>query len=181
MLIRREDIPSSESVIIRSRPQVPGGSNTLAQILFNLRSIPGPDGVNGTELSSRELRDGLDALNLLPPGVDRSSKPESRIRDHILLLINDGNKPAVQPSDPANPRDRMALEDHRTAADLYKEAILDESYSLYGPLVQSALMSQYLFHAGRLTGSSPNRFDDDLEELVSLELENRLFAMEQSV
>jgi hypothetical protein len=178
--ILREGIPWSKDVILRATPMLPGGRNAMASMLFSLRQLPGPDGKIGTELSSRELRAGLVKLNMLPPGIDLADKAESRIQTRINLLINDGQQPAVQPSDPANVRDRLVMEDHRVAVEMYKNIILDDSFLTYGPMVQKALYSQLEFHRQRLMHGTadPNSFDDDITKFESNQMERFLSAAE---
>lgn len=178
--ILRDGIPWSRDVILRAMPMLPGGRNAMASMLFSLRQIPGADGKPGTELSSRELRAGLQKLNMLPPGIDMADKAESRIQTRINLLINDGQTPSVQPSDPSNVKDRLVMEDHRTAVEMYKNIILDDSFLTYGPPVQKALYMQLEFHRQRLMNGTadPNSFDDDITKFESNQMEQYLSAAE---
>jgi len=177
--ISREDIPPSQEVIIHSRPMLPGGRNALVSILFQLRNIPGQDGVNGSEVSSREFRQSLKELNILPPGISLADKAGSRIRTRVNLLIGDGQKPSIQPSDPATPG-RLIMEQHKVAIEILKEFILDDgSWESYSQVVKSALIQQLRFHQQYANASGgPNSFDDDIENLESLQMENFLSIAE---
>jgi hypothetical protein len=171
--ITKKQLPKSDEVLIRARPLLPGGRNTLASILFQLRQMPGEDGTVGTEVSSREFRQSLSEMNLLPPGLQLADKAAARIQNRINLLIGDSQKPAIQPSDPGNPQDRLAMENHKLAADMIKDIILDDSFLIYSDLVKRSLVQQFMFHHQRLYGSTqhPNLFDDDIEKLESLQAE----------
>lgn len=178
--VQQDNIPWSSEVIIKTAPLLSGGAKTFASILFQLKEIPGQDGKPGTEITSEEFRRGLMELNLLPPGVDAASRPETRIRTRINLLINDGQNPAIRPADPSNPNDRMVLENHRLAIEMFKDVILDESWNAYGPNVQKALLMEAEFHRSLDFGAAeaPNNFDDDGEKLASFQLEEFLAAAE---
>jgi predicted metal-dependent TIM-barrel fold hydrolase len=74
----------------------------------------------------------------------------------------------------------MMLEKHRLAMEMLKDAILDDSFESYSPLVQKALMTQLDFHRqwGMRSTEDPNNFDDDVEKLESLQMEQFLAAAE---
>lgn len=181
--ILRDGIPWSKDCLISSRKMSPGGRNAQLSMLFSLRQVPGQDGKPGTELSSREFRAGLMKLNALPQGIDMADKAESRIQTRINLLIGDGQTPQMQASSPGNVRDRLVMEDHRTAVDMLRNVILDDTFVMYGPEVQKSLMMQLEFHRARLLHGSgdPNAFDDDLTKFESRQLEEFLSAAEADI
>lgn len=180
LVILRNEIPWSDQVIIQPRPTLPGGRQTLAQILFDLRQMPGQDGVQGSAIPEREFRMGLAKLNLLPPGLEIFDKAEARIQTRINLLIGDGRNPAIQPSEPANPGDRLIMERHNLAVEMLRDVILDDSFMEYSPQVQSALLKQFEFHFQRLPNKmeQPGQFDDDLEKMDSAQMEEYLAIAE---
>ena len=174
--VLRDDMPWSHEVILRPRPQLPGGRNAMLSMLFELRKMPGPDGKLGTELKSGEFRQALREMNMLPPGINIENRAEARIQTRINLLIGDGQKSFMEASNPADTQDRLAMEDHRLAMDMLKDAILDDSWETYSPDVRQALKDQMEFHRLRTFGATehPNNFDDDNEKLDSLQMENFL-------
>lgn len=176
--ITKDQVPWSHQVIIHPKPLNAGGRQAQASLLFQLRKIPGQDGTPGTEISSREFRNALKKMNLLPEGIEVADKASARVQTRIDLLINDGQTPAIRPSDPKNPRDRMVMENHRLAIEMLKDVILDESWNTYGKAVQKALIDQIEFHRAHTFGAveHPNNFDDDIEKQVSLQMENFLSA-----
>lgn len=178
--IKREDVPWSREVIILPQPILPGGRQQLASVLFQLRSMPGQDGVQGSEITSREFRQSLYELNLLPPGFKLRNKAESRIQTRINMLIGDGQTPQIAPSNPENPNDRMVMEDHKLSVEMLKEVILDDSYLMYGPEVQKALATQLRFHNDRTfnTTQQPDTIDNNLEAAESIRIEHFLAAAE---
>ena len=178
--IQASDLPWSHQVNIIPRPLFAQGTRGLLNILFQLRQIPGPDGQTGTEISSREFRRTLQDMSLLPSGMDLGSKSEARIQTRINLLIGDGQRPSIQPSDPAGPPggDRLVMEDHQLSVEMLKEAILDSSWETYSPDVQRSLLIQLEFHNNHLAGAlgAPDQFDDDNEKLLSLQAKQHLDA-----
>jgi hypothetical protein len=72
------------------------------------------------------------------------------------------------------------MEDHRTAVEMYKNIILDDSFLTYGPPVQKALYMQLEFHRQRLMNGTadPNSFDDDITKFESNQMEQYLSAAE---
>ena len=174
--ILKDELPKSEEVLIRARPLLPGGRNTLASILFQLRQMPGEDGTQGTEVSSKEFRQALSEMNLLPPGLELADKAAARIQNRINLLIGDGKKPGMAPSNPGDSRDRLAMENHKLAAGMLRDVILDDSFLIYDDPVKRALVMQHMFHHQRVYGATthPNSFDDDLEKLESMQTEQYL-------
>lgn len=177
--VRRDDLPCSDKVILRARPLLAGGRQAMLSVLMQLKQLPGPDGRPGTEVTRKEFRRSLQEMNYLPPGLDSADTPEARIQTRINLLINDGQSPAVPPSDPRNTRDRLIMEDHKLALDMYRPVILDETFLTYSPQVQNALMQQLQFHRDRLARrQAPNDFDDDVDELISFQQEQFLSAAE---
>lgn len=178
----KDSIPSSDQVIILPTPLIAGGRQALVSILFQLRQMPGEDGVQGTEVSSQEFRQSLAELGFMPPGLKRQDKTASRIQTRINLLINDGKTPGTQPIDPTGPGDpRSLLEDHKTFVDMLKPVILDDSYLQYGPEVQKALLNEMKFHQDRTIGgiTPPDGFDDDIDKQEAIEMEN-FFAGEEA-
>ncbi len=178
--IQREDIPPSQNVIIKPRPILSGGRNQLLQMLFTLKQLPGKDGKPGTELSNQELRQSIYELGLMPPGLDLFNKAEARIQTRINMLIGDGQKPAIEPSDPGNPSDRLKMEKHRLAFTMLQDVVLDDAFLSYGPQVQQALTMQLEFHHQFAfnTTQDPNDFDNDVEALESEQMEQFLSASE---
>lgn len=174
--VLREQIPWSNEVILRPRPQLPGGRNALLSMLFELRKMPGPDGKPGTELKSGEFRQALREMNMLPPGINIENRAEARIQTRINLLIGDGQKPFSQASDPADIRDRLVMENHKLAMDMLRNTILDDSWETYSAQVRQGLKDQMEFHRMRTFGATehPNNFDDDNEKLDSMQMENFL-------
>lgn len=178
---QQHPLPWSSQVLIQSSPLLAGGVNAQLSMLFQLRQMPGPDGVQGTEISSREFRAALAKLNRLPRGLDLGDRASARIRTRINQLIGDTQRPAVPPSDPGNPNDRMVFENHRMAVEMYAEAILDDSFPMYAPPVQQALMMQLQFHRDRLMNAGvqhPQGFDDDVEKMLSSQIEQYASAAE---
>ncbi len=181
MLIKRDEMPSSQQVTLTPNPMMVGGRNAMMQILFQLRGMPSDDG-KGTEVKSREFRRSLRLMNANPPGLDLVDKAEQRILHRIGLLINDGQEPAVEPAMSGSfPEQKM--EDHRLAMELLKEKILDPAYGFYGPKVKMALNAELEFHAGSLSTAfpHPDRFDDDIEDEDAIRSENALDAEEQDL
>lgn len=175
-----EETRWSEGTVIEPMPMLPNGKNALVNMLFQLRNMPGQDGVQGSEISSREFRTSLRALGLIPPGLEIANRPEQRIQARINALINDGVTPAVQPADPANLNDRLVLEDHKMALEMLRDVILPESFMAYSPQVQQALQQEFQFHKDLVFSGSqhPNAFADDIEQVDSQIIENYLTAAE---
>jgi hypothetical protein len=75
----------------------------------------------------------------------------------------------------------MIMEDHNVALDMLRDVILDETFKMYGPAVQQALMKEIQFHLSHRHGATehPNNFDDDLDKMDSLFTESFLAAAEQ--
>lgn len=181
MLIKREEVPSSQQVTLTPNPMMVGGRNAMMQILFQLRGMPSDDG-KGTEVKSREFRRSLRLMNANPPGLDLVDKREQRILYRIGLLINDGQEPAIE-SAMSGKFPTQQMEDHRLAVELLKEKILDPAYGFYGPKVQAALNAELEFHANSLSKAfpHPDRFDDDIEDEDAIRSENMLDAEEQDL
>ena len=74
----------------------------------------------------------------------------------------------------------MILENHVIAMAMLKDAILDDAFDTYAPPVQKSLLTQLEFHRARAlsTTEEPNAFDDDVEKLESLQMEQFLSAAE---
>jgi len=177
--IRKEDFPAANMVVVRSRPMIPGGSQTRASILFQLRQMPGPDGRPGTELSRGEFRQSLQLLNLLPDGVKASEKTESRIQTRINQLIGDGMQPMAQPASLDNPQEIQQFEDHRTFVEMILPVILDDAFSVYGPMVKQSLIMEFDYHRTMIQGApKPSNFDNDPESHDSEQMERYMDASE---
>lgn len=178
--VLRKDLPWSHQVIVSPRPMLPGGINTLASILFQLRTMPGPDGKPGTEVSSAEFRRGLQEMNLLPPGLVLADKPSSRIENRINQLIGDTQKSFIQPSDPSDRTDRLVMENHRVAVDMLRNTILDDAWETYSSKVRAALVTQLRFHRQYLIGTAtqPSQFDDDIDQVEATQQEAFMAAAE---
>jgi hypothetical protein len=179
--VLRSQMPASEKILMHARPMVPGGRNSLISILFQMTQMPaGPDGKPGTELKPGEFRRALTELGFLPPGLDTANRAEARIRQRIRLLIGDGQKPAIPPSEPGRVEDRLIMENHRLSIEMLKDAILDEAWHTYSPEVQYALVQQRDFHRSFMHGETqqPNQFDDDLERVEDQQAAHRLSAAE---
>ena len=169
--------------MIRTRPMVPGGRNALVSILFQLKQMPGEDGKPGSELSPGEFRQALHELNILPPGLNLGDRASSRIRTRINLLIGDGQKPAMKPSEPGDTRDRLIMEDHTIAVRMLRDTMLDDAWETYGPQVQLALNRQIQFHRQFLANRAqhPDPFDNDISVLEERQTEAHLAAAEQDL
>jgi hypothetical protein len=177
----RNDVPSPGEVMISSRPMVPGGRNALLNILFSLTKVPGPDGKLGTELSPGELRRSLSELGVMPPGIDMANRPAARIETRINMLVGDGQKPLMRPSEPGNTNDRLVAENHRLSVEMIKDVILDESrWFSFGQQVQAVLIQQMRFHMSFMHGGTtqPNDFDNDMERQEMDQTEQFMAASE---
>ncbi len=181
MLIKRDDVPSSDHVIMTPTPIIPGGNATMLQMLFQLRTMPADDG-KSTSVSDSELRRSLRMMNMNPPGLELVDKVEQRINVRIGMLINDGQKPAIAPAtlETGGP---LMFEDHKKATELLKDAVLDPGFKFYSPEVQQALLLELQFH-GELTTQGfrqPDKFDDDVEDDDAQRSERDLDFAEQDV
>lgn len=181
MLIKQDDVPSSDQVILTPDPMMVGGRNAAMQILFQLRGMPSDDG-KGTEVKSREFRRSLRLMNANPPGLDLVDKREQRILYRIGLLINDTQSPAIKPA-MFGEAPEQGFEEHQLAIELLKEMILDPAYRFYGPEVKQALNAELEFHVLRESRSfpHPDRFDDDVDDEDATRSENFLDAAEQDL
>lgn len=176
----RDQRPWSRDVIIKPIPLLPNGRNTLVNMLMQLKQIPGENGQPGALLTDREFLRSLQIQGLIPPGIELADSPEMRIQSRVNRLINDTQKPAVQPADPGDPSDRMSLEDHREAVRQLRNVILEDTFLSYGDEVKKALFDEMRFHKDRLreTNSGPNAFDDDGEVFDAMAIENFMSAAE---
>ena len=181
MLIRREDVPSSERVSMSPNPLVPGGRNAMLQLLLQLRQTPSDDG-KGFEVSSAEMRRSLRIMNLNPPGLELVDEVEQRINVRIGLLINDGKAPAIQPAT-LETAGELRFEEHQKAVELLKAAILDPGYRFFGPKVKQALLTEMEFHGTFLASgfNHPLKFDDDVEDEDARLSERELDSAEQDL
>jgi len=180
ILISRNDIPASDAVIIHPSPILAGGIQTMINILFQLKGLPGDDGVVGSFVKRGEFMRSLREANMLPPAIDTSSRAEARIQTRIDLLINDGVNPATDPADLENPTETQIMEDHRMAINMLQDVILDESFRVYGPKVRRALLQEIDYHLKQTHGATehPDNVDDDLDKIDSMFTEEFLAAAE---
>ena len=179
MEISQDQVPSAQDVVISPNPVVAGGTNTLAQILFNLRSMPADDG-KGALLSEREFRRSLRMLNLAPPGLDVIDKEEERIQKRISMLIGNGQKPVIQGD---QGRALQAMENHQLAIDLLRDTILDPRFGVYSQAVQLNLLDELEFHRQFTFGATthPDQFDDDMDAAAAAQSERQVHAFENSL
>lgn len=178
--IQQDQIPWSEEVNIQTQPLVPGGVQSQLSILFNLRTIPGADGKPGTEINSREFRNSLARLGLLPPGVELENKASNRIQTRINLLMGDGQKPGI----PASISGRLRFEDHRLSMVMLKEVMLDDIvWGTLSPQVQQNLLDQLEFHQAFAseTTEHPDTIDDDLDKVDSARAEQNMSLAESDL
>jgi hypothetical protein len=181
--IQQSEVPWSEEVNVQSQPLVPGGVQTLLSILFNLRTIPGADGKQGTEINSREFRNALARLGLLPPGVELENRAANRIQTRINLLIGDGQRPTFPATDISSPG-RMIAEDHRLSIEMITEVMLDDTVWLgLSSDVQENLKTQLRFHTvyAVQTTEHPDSFDDDLDKVDSARTEQAMSLAESDL
>lgn len=162
LVIKRDQIPSSKQVSIKPQPIVPGGRNTMMQLLFQLRGMPDDDN-KGFVVKSRELVRSLEIMGFNPPGVSLVDEKEQRINDRLNLIINDGQKPGI-PGPDQSPE--LRFENHTLAVELIKDKILDPAYKFFGPEVQIALLNELEYHTELLPMGfqHPSAFDDDVED-----------------
>ncbi|MFM9966708.1 MAG: hypothetical protein ACKV2Q_36510 [Planctomycetaceae bacterium] len=185
-VIDPKNMPTSEDVEIIPIPLMGNGRNAMANILFQLRTMPAENG-RQPELSSREFRRALRTLNLAPPGLDIVDKAEQRIMERIELLINDTQQPGYPVpgtigQDGKTSGEHLVFENHRLAIQLLRESILDPAYEFYGPPVQQALMGMLKFHmAQERGGQAPDNFDDDIQRLDQMTQEQGLDVAEQDL
>lgn len=179
LVIQREQIPSSRMVLVLPNPMIPNGTSAQVNMLLRLRSIPADDG-NGFEIKSREFRRSLSLMGMSPRGLELADKRELRIKKRIRLLIGDGQTPQIPPASTGEaPFQRF--EDHRIAAELLRDAILDDSFRMYGPDVQQALIGEFQFHSELLSGiQPPNNIDDAVEAEDARAAEEALYGSELS-
>lgn len=177
MQVAKEDVPWSREVTIRPQPFMLNGRSQMVATLFQLRSMPGPDGTPGTEVSSAEFRRSLALMDASPPGLDLFDRAEQRIAWRISQLIGDGKQPGVQPFDGSG---RLVMEDHGLAQRMLKDAILDPSFEQYGPAVQQALIAELRAHAQMQNPLPPDNFDDSQQRTDSRAQESYFDGLEQS-
>ncbi len=186
LLVRRDDIPTSQEVLLTPTPLLANGRSTMVNLLFALRNIPADDG-KGFELGSREFRRALAAQGLALPGIELVNETEQRIEWRIGMLINDGKQPAIpatgeldpQTGEIANPE--RVMEDHTLAIKLLRKSILDPAFALYGPAVRVALMQEIKFHQDNVNAAiRVDNVDDQVELAVRDQMENELEARENN-
>ena len=185
--ISQSQMPSSQDVEIEPTPVMANGRHAMANMAFQLYSMPSQEG-RPPLINERELRRTLKALNLAPPHLDLLSKPEQRILTRIELIINDGVTPAYQPPgiDPQTGMPRGAelqYEDHRLAVQLLLEYMLDPSFEIYSPQVRKTLSEMLDFHRMRASGGAkpPEVFDNEVERMDRIQMEQGLDIAEQDL
>jgi hypothetical protein len=182
MMIRKDELPQSEQVILRPTQFLAGGQPELVNMLFTLRQTRSQDG-KAFMLTDREFRRSLSIMGMNPPGLDMVDKVEQRILWRIGGAIGDGTKPADGFIPAHANMNRWRLEDHMAAVSILAETILDPSYEQYGPMVQQALQLELMFHeqlVGQQVGvtSQPDNFDDGAEREDMRLAENNAEAIE---
>lgn len=173
---QKDDFASSSDVMLRPRPMMPGGRQALVNILFQLKQMPGSDGRPGTGLTEREFRRSLRAMNMLPPEIEMEDKAEARIQTRINQLIGDTQRPQIPPASLDNINTEQVMEDHKTAMEMLRNTILDDSFKTYSPLVKKSLFEELEFHRSFTFGATehPNAFDNSPEDLASVQSEEFL-------
>lgn len=177
ILVERSRLPGSDTVMLSPTPLIVNGRMGMLQMMMNLRSIQTED---GPLIKTRELRRGLQMLDLSPPGVEIYDKREQRILYRISQLIGDGNQPLIAPAGSGSANDMQQMEDHAMVVETMKEIILDPSFGMYGPQVQKALRMEFEYHRTQLDGvrTAVDNFDDAAERADAMQAENMLSAME---
>jgi hypothetical protein len=156
--ISRDQLPWSQDVILAPTPMLSGGKGSVAQLLFQLRSMPTKDG--GFELESNEFRRGLHMLGMSPPGVTIFDKAEQRIRFRIGQILKGQAPPLVN----EQVRRVQMMEDHELAVRLMKEVALDPGFAGNPPQVQQTLLDEIDFHMNTMPGARPpDNFADQME------------------
>jgi hypothetical protein len=92
-LVAKDQMPTSKHVIIRPSPLLPAGKTEMFNLLLQLRQMQSDDGK--PEISSSEFRHGLSSIRMLPHGIGLASEKEQRIRQRVLSLYGDGQKPGT--------------------------------------------------------------------------------------
>jgi len=178
ILLRKENLPTSNKVMLSPTPLMPNGKNEMMNLIFQLRGMIGQDG--RPELSSSEFRKALTHLNMTPPGLKLIDDAEERIQWRIDMLIGDGQTPQIQPASPQQPQ--LQYENHEMASAMLRKALLDPAFEIYGPNVKKALVAEFQFHDGFAPGKvyHPDQFDDDQDNADARRMEDELFAQELS-
>ena len=147
----------------------------MIQLLFAMKEMRNDEG-NGAEITSREFRKSMMAMGMIPPAIDVTTKVEDRIGQRIELLINDGQQPAIAPSNGPI----QGFEHHAAAKDMLLEVVLDVSFGMYSPQVQNALVAELEFHVQRLEGihRAIDIFDQGIEAVDSRRQEIDLHMQE---
>jgi hypothetical protein len=181
ILITQNEVPASEDIDFSPAPMLAGGTNAMAQILFNLRQLPADDG-QGALLKEPEFRRSLRMLGFDPPGLDIIDPKEERIGARLGMLINDGQRPAIPPINQDQVGQTVQrLEDHRMASNMTRDRVLAPEFVTYGPDVKSALLEELKFHHTMASGVSPDQFDDSVETVDANQQERSLHAIENSM
>lgn len=179
-IIKQEDVPTSERVVVDTTPIIPNGRNAMLQMLMQMRSMARTDG-GGPEVSSKEFRRSLSDMGYLPPGLDMADSDESLIAARIEGIINDGMQPGLPPAqDPRN--DPQRFQNHAAMVDQLRRVILDpRTFYSYSPQVQQALMMELEFHVNFTINqvAHPDNFDDAVERADS-EQSERYFRAEEA-
>jgi hypothetical protein len=181
LVVKKDDIPSSEQIVLTPAPMVAGGRNSMLQLLMQLRTIPSDDRETPI-VTSRELRKALHMMGLKPPGMEIVDPAEERIQYRIGLIVNDGQQPAKN-FQPATPGGVQEKEDHRMAIDLLRREILSPRAMTYGQPVQQALSRELQFHEHFMAGTvrQSNAFNDDIEEMDAAQQEQAFDHAEQDL
>jgi len=177
-VLARDKLPGHNDVDLSPLPLVVNGRAAMLNMVMGLRQQLNDDGKTPM-VSASELRQAMYDLNLNPPGLVMFDETEQRIRWRIDQLINDGVQPAIAPAD-QDRSGRQQIEDHRTAADMLRSAILDPPFVAYSQAVQRALIQEFQYHQYFVGNFSPtvSRFDDADAEFEQNQTEQRLWAAE---
>lgn len=180
IMLSKDDIPWSHEVVIRPTPFLLNGSSQMVAMLMQLRQMPGQDGVQGSEIKTREFRRSLRLLDAAPPGLDLVDRAEQRIQWRIGMLIGDGRQPAIAPAG-APGTQHLVMEDHRLAVQMLKDVILDPAFSTYGPAVKQALVSEIAWHQGQSNPIPTNLMDDSIQRFDARAQEAYFDGLEQDI
>lgn len=160
---QKMEVQPSLSAIYRPTPMLAGGTDALLNMLFQMRSMPGDD---GTQLIKEgELRRSIRKLGMMPPGLEEERSPVARYMERVNKLIGNFETPAIAPADPTRGNeDLQSLENARVAFEILRDTILDDSFQMYGPAVQKALMQELQYFFGQLTSTQPDTFNTGIQD-----------------
>jgi len=181
LVVQRDQVPTSDEVIIKPTPLLPQGAQSLTQILFQLKQFPGEDGTPGSLISNKQFKESLRSMDLLPPQLEEEDSAGARIEARINGLIGDGTQPAIRAADPAGQdieSKRMDLEDHRLFVQMLRRIMLHEAWAFYSNPVKQNLLSEFTFHKDRTQEGAgrPGAFDDDVEQFDAENMEGFIDA-----